>query len=554
MPVNDTLLHTILQKQKLLSLTDIKRAETVASHLGVTLSEVLVGRNFLTDEQLGLALARYYRSEFVNLSTTHIPAHVLALIPEEVAESRLVIAFARDENEISVALTDPKDLSLIEYIKKTIGGGVHIVPYLATVSGLRTALKHYQKKKRGEMDLPIEASITTDISVIGLVEEILETAVKSEASDIHIEPLADQLLVRLRLDGVLRDIKVLSIDLHPEIISRLKVLATLKLDEQRLPQDGNFSFVPKNGTRISLRVSTIPTVYGEKVVLRILTDAVKKFTLEELGLGDEDQRIVESVLQRTHGMFLVTGPTGSGKTTTLYTILSILNKPDLNIITIEDPVENRIRRVNQIQVNAAIDLTFANGLRSILRQDPDIIMVGEIRDHETAVISVNAAMTGHLVFSTVHANSAAGAVPRMIDLGVEPFLLASTINLVIAQRLVRVLCPHCLRETPISPIIADRLAKAGDALRPHVRKLLKTNYEPKGCANCSFSGFKGRAGIFEVILIDDELKRMIVNKASSSEINAYARSRGTTSMFEDGMRKVSEGTTTIEEVLRVISQ
>lgn len=554
MPVNLESLIKLIEGSNLVKKADLDDALKVATHLGCDVSDVLLGRNLMTEDDYGKILSYHFGISFINLDNIDIPHEVINLIPEDMSAERMVIIFENKNNILGVAMLDPQDLEAIETVKKTVGPQYKIVTYVATSTGIKNALKAYKQRVVNVQAQGVIKVDETGLSAIALVEDFLEYAVREEASDVHIEPMPEHILIRVRVDGVLNDYKVLSINQHSPITARIKILSNLKIDEQRLPQDGQFSYETKTGQKISLRVSTIPTVYGEKTVLRILKTQQIKFNLDELGFLPEDQMAVGKILQRTHGMFLVTGPTGSGKTTTLYTVLGLLNRPDVNIVTIEDPVENRILRVNQTQVNSDINLTFANGLRSILRQDPDIVMVGEIRDKETAVIAINAAMTGHLVFSSVHANTASGAIPRMLDLGCEPFLLASTLNMVIAQRLVRILCPKCKVKAPITPSIIERLREARGGISKGVASVLTNNYLPKGCPHCLNTGFRGRFGIFEILLIDDEVKDLIVAKASSDKIWDAARAKGPKTMLEDGLIKVSKGTTSIEEVFRVISE
>ncbi len=554
MPVNIDSLTKLIEGSNLVKKADLEDALKVASHLGCDVSDVLIGRNLITEDDYGKILAYHYGISFINLNDIDIPHEVINLIPEEMAAERMAIIFENKNNVLGVALYDPQDLETIETIKKTVGPQYKIVTYVTTSTGIKNALKSYKQRVINVQQTKGMKVDETGLSAISLVEDFLDYAVREEASDIHIEPMPEHILIRVRIDGVLTDYKVLSINQHSPITARIKILSNLKIDEQRLPQDGQFSYETKTGQKISLRVSIIPTVYGEKTVLRVLKTQQIKFNLDELGLLPEDQKAVSKILQRTHGMFLVTGPTGSGKTTTLYTVLGLLNRPDVNIVTIEDPVENRILRVNQIQVNPDINLTFAAGLRSILRQDPDIIMVGEIRDRETAIIAINSAMTGHLVFSSVHANTAAGAIPRMLDLGCEPFLLASTLNMVIAQRLVRILCPKCKVQVPITKPIIERLKEVKGGISQGVANVLTCNYAPKGCPHCLNTGFRGRVGIFEILLIDDEIKELIIEKSSSDKIWDTARLKGPKTMLEDGLIKVSKGITSIEEVFRVISE
>jgi len=553
MPIAQTTLKNLIEKSGLVSKADLLLALTTARHLGCSITDVLLGRDLITEQDLGNILAKYYRVKFVDLLSLKIPSKILNLLPEQLAASHGVIAFSRKGNRVLLAMEDPRNLDALEIARKTIGSGIRLIPQVALSRGIKESLKLYKERERDSGEEETVVSPQKLSSPVRTIEQFLEDAIRDESSDVHIEPLSTQVLVRFRIDGVLHDRLTLPKDMHAPLVARIKILSELKLDEHRLPQDGRFPFQTKRGDRVSLRVSVIPTVYGEKVVLRILEDTLTKFTLEELGLLPEDQEIIRRIVDRTHGMFLITGPTGSGKTTTLYTLLGMLNKPGVNIITIEDPVENRVRRVNQIQVNPAVNLTFASGLRSILRQDPDIIMVGEIRDAETAVIAVNSAMTGHLVFSTVHANTSAGAIPRLLDLGTEPFLLASTLNMVVAQRLVRIICPECVQEIPLSPLVQRKLDEADRIVSRSIRRRLKSNYQAPGCPHCSFTGFRGRTGIFELLLVDEDIQDLIVSKAASGVIWKSARNKGSKTMLEDGLVKVVKRITTVEEVLRVIS-
>ncbi len=552
MTISDASLKQLIISRELISKEDLINASHVAAHLGCAVSDVLIGRDLLKDSDLLSILSEYYHTEEIDLGKIEIEGDVLKLIPEDFAQKNNVVVFAQTDNVLHVALEDPQNLELIELIKKTVGTMYRVKPYVATANSLKNSLKLYKTRMNKDED---ELAIAiTDNSAVVILEKLLEEGVREGASDIHFEPMEDRLLVRFRVDGVLHDEKAFALAMHPQIVARIKILSDLKLDETRLPQDGQFSISTDRGDTISFRVSVIPSVNGEKIVLRILESALTRFNLEELGLLPEDQEIVSRVLERTHGMLLVTGPTGSGKTTTLYTVLGLLNKSDVNIITIEDPVENKIKRINQIQVNTAINLTFASGLRSVLRQDPDIIMVGEIRDHETSVIATNAAMTGHMVFSTVHANTAAGAIPRMIDLGTEPFLIASTLNMVIAQRLVRVLCPKCKKETVIDAVAKEKLTAMKDTIQPDIYKRIGNAYAPVGCNVCHGTGYRGRIGIFEILYVDEEMKELIAAKAATSQLWNLARKKGAKTMLEDGIIKAAKGMTTIEEVLRVISE
>lgn len=549
--ISDKILTELIKNNNLVSANELVSAKKVAEHLGCSLSDVLLGRALITDSDYGRLLSSYFGVPFIDLTNVDVDDKVLNIIPESLSAERNVVSFDKKNGDVYIAVEDPKDLDLIETVKKTIGTR-KVEVYISTPTAIRNVIKAYkQLKERTEVKTIDNGK---DESAVSLITRVLDRAIRQDASDVHIEALEDKLLIRLRVDGVLHDEGIYPKSLQTSVVARVKILSDLKIDETRLPQDGQFNYKTKSGEKVSLRVSTSPTVYGEKCVLRILKTTISHFNLEELGFLPEDLEMIEKAIQKTHGMFLVTGPTGSGKTTTLYTVLGLLNKPDVNIITIEDPVENRIHRVNQIQVNPSINLTFANGLRSILRQDPDIVMVGEIRDRETAVIAVNAAMTGHLVFSSVHANTAAGVVPRMIDLGSESFLLASTLNMVVAQRLVRVLCPKCKTQEKIDGIMKKKLKDLGKNVNPAIMKKLKLNYVSKGCSHCFNTGYKGRIGIFEILLITDDIREMIVDKASSQKIAAEVRKKGFKTMLEDGIIKVIKGDTSLEEVFRVISQ
>lgn len=551
MTITESKLIDLIKQSGLADQDEISNARRVSQHLGVSMAEVLLGRSIINEEQYGQLLSKHFGKPFINLNNLEFDSDTLNLIPEEFATEKNVIAFNKENQTVHIALEDPKDFDLIETVKKTIGAR-NVKVFVTTAHSIKESLKAYKTSKKINIDEDVVES--SEDSAVALVNKIIEKAVREEASDVHIEALDNKMLIRLRIDGVLHDEGVYHKNLHAATIARIKILSDLKLDETRLPQDGQFAFKTKSGESISLRVSTTPTVKGEKCVLRLLKSTIAHFNLEELGLMKDDMEKVAKSIQKTHGMFLVTGPTGSGKTTTLYTILGLLNKPDVNIITIEDPVENKINRINQIQVNPNINLTFASGLRSILRQDPDVILVGEIRDHETAQIAVNSAMTGHLVFSTVHANSAVGAIPRMIDLGMEPFLLASTLNMVVAQRLVRVLCPKCKKLKELSSTERSKLKEYKDSISPKIMNKLKKNYIPVGCQFCFNTGYKGRAGIFEFLNINDHVKDLIVEKSSSQKIAAEMKKNNYKTMLEDGLDKVINGTTSLQEVFRVISQ
>jgi type IV pilus assembly protein PilB len=484
---------------------------------------------------------------------------------------------------LEVAMLDTKDLSSIEFIKKKVG--LRIVPRLTDSESIRSALVQYQKSLHAEFGDIIQKDATAlknliegrggsnlgedlkkmaeDLPVVRILDTLLKHAILQNASDIHIEVLENELLIRYRIDGLLHDAMVLPKNVATSIIARIKVLANLKLDEKRLPQDGRFK-IQVNDEGVSFRVSIIPTYFGEKAVMRLLRDSASGFTLEEMGFHGEALENLHEAIKQTTGMILTTGPTGSGKTTTLYTLLDLLNTPDVNISTIEDPVEYQMDRINQTQVKPEIGFSFANGLRSLVRQDPDIIMVGEIRDNETASLAINAALTGHLVLSTLHTNSAAGAMPRLIDMKIEPFLIVSTVKVVIAQRLIRRLSNNKERYFLSASEIAS-LTKTIDLNR--VLAFLKKEkiigeketletipfYRPKESAEAK-DGYSGRICINEVMKMSPTIKELVVRGEPDAVINEQAKKEGMMTMIEDGVFKAAQGVTTIEEVLRVISE
>jgi len=413
-----------------------------------------------------------------------------------------------------------------------------------------------ERKKEEEDIVAVKKKVSTEAPVAKIVNTILEFAVKSRSSDVHIEPQEENIRIRYRIDGILQEKYLLPRNVHEAVVSRIKILSNLKIDEKRVPQDGRFMFV-SDGKEVDLRVSTMPTTYGEKVVMRLLRKAQKVPTLPDLGLRGRALKNLNDAIKRPHGIIIVCGPTGSGKTTTLYSALTIISTPGVNVSTIEDPVEYQIDGINQVQVNRQAGLSFSTALRSFLRQDPDIIMVGEIRDTETAELAINAALTGHLVFSTLHTNDASGAPPRLLDMGVEPFLLVSSLNCVVAQRVVRRVCPDCVKYVPISKEMANEfrqiLGPVYDAIEEKWKSEGKELTVPQivGCDKCGNTGYLGRIGIFEVMPISEKMGKMIVEKAPASKLQELAMEEGMLTMKQDGYVKVLEGVTTREEVVRV---
>ena len=408
------------------------------------------------------------------------------------------------------------------------------------------------KSEQRQDEVEMELSKGADISIIALIDRLLDKAHLSRVSDIHIDPLVKQIRVRFRIDGVMQEAYVFPKEIASEVISRIKVLAKLRTDEHQATQDGRFRYVfPDTGGFVDFRVSIVPTYHGENAVLRLLSDKTEHQSLEDLGFNKADREKIENAMKKSSGMILSTGPTGSGKTTTLYTLIKMLNSSEVSIVTIEDPIEYAIDEIEQIQVNAKAGLTFANGLRSILRQDPNIIMVGEIRDSETAGIAVNTALTGHLLLSTLHTNDAATTLPRLLDMGIEEYLVASTVSIAIGQRLVRKVCENCKEKIKITDAMRAALTKT-----PYAKLLAKTEYVYYGkrCQECSMSGYSGRICINEVLVADNEIREAILKKSSANEIRKIAIKNGMTTMFEDGFKKVEAGLTTIEEILRVIHE
>lgn len=579
MYIEEKKLKNFMIDSGLVSEADIEAAEIfIESHPNQTISDFLVSEGKISDDDLKRVQAYLLGIPFIDISVQKIPIDVLSIIPEPIARSRNIVAYKKDDNNLEVAMLDTDDLSSVDFIKKKTG--LTILPRLTSTNSIKSALIQYQKSLKADFGDLIKKetdslktigengsekdllSVAQDLPVIRIVDTLLKHAILQNASDIHIEPQEDSLLVRYRVDGLLHDAMTLPKSSGLSITARIKVLASLKIDEKRLPQDGRFK-IDLDGEKVSFRVSILPTYYGEKTVMRILREGGGGFTLESLGFHGEGLEKIYEATKQTTGLILTTGPTGSGKSTTLYTLLDILNTPDVNISTVEDPVEYQMKRVNQTQVKPDIGFSFAEGLRSLVRQDPDIIMVGEIRDGETAGLAVNAALTGHLVLSTLHTNSAAGTVPRLIDMGAQPFLLVSTLRVIIAQRLVRKLGKE-KEKYNLSAAGIKSLAKSVDLDK--VMKVLKDEkivdpnatwenipfYKPKS-AN-EEEGFSGRIGIHEILKVTPTIQEMIISGKPAEEIEKQARAEGMMTMLEDGIYKAVRGVTTIEEVLRVVSE
>lgn len=567
----------------LIKKTDIAAVEKIAKDERRTLAEVLIAQGHMTEDDMRRVESYVLGIPFVSLKNVKIDFEVLALIPEPVARNHNIIAFRRSDEELEVAMLDTADLPAIDFVKKKVG--LKILPRLTDTESMRAALRQYQKTLKDEFGdiimkdasaLKVIAEengeelsesdlkkIAEDLPVVRIVDTLLRHAIIQGASDIHIEPGEEEVVVRYRIDGILNDAMKLPKHAAGTLVARIKVLSNLKLDQKRLPQDGRFK-MEMDGQKVAFRVSVLPVFYGEKIVMRLLRENRTGYSLEGIGFHGSTLERIHKATRATTGIILVTGPTGSGKSTTLYTVLDLLNTPEVNISTIEDPIEYQMPRINQSQVKPEIGFTFAAGLRSLMRQDPDIIMVGEIRDEETASLAINAALTGHLVLATVHTNSAAGTVARLIDMGVESFLLVSTLRVAIGQRLVRRLADD---KVPYVLTKAER-----DEIGQHVNLdlILKTLKEEKLVADGATwndipfyhpkekgeteDGYKGRMGIHEVLEVTPTIKDMVIAAKTGDEVEAQARKEGMLTMLEDGIYKAARGFTSIEEVLRVINE
>ncbi|MFH0828726.1 MAG: GspE/PulE family protein [Candidatus Kerfeldbacteria bacterium] len=567
-------LWKILERKRFFSREQFKEALQRAKDEDRHLNHVLLEIGNGSKEKLLESLSEYYGTPTVTLRKRVISPFVLNLIPKEIAEQHSVVLFKKTRDAIHVATTAPDNAQTIDFIKRKTGLTPQV--FITTPEDIDEALRRYKSdlstdfariiKESTQQAMAVHDSaekMAQYVPVITMVNTIIERALLQHASDIHIEPHREKISIRFRIDGLLVKIVELPSELLPSLVTRIKLIANLKIDEHRLPQDGRFSTM-FDGREIAIRVAVIPTLSGSKVAMRLLDSNERQFSLKTLGLSANDLRAIRQETMKPHGMILVTGPTGSGKTTTLYTLLRMLRKESVNICTIEDPIEYGIEGISQTQVNPNAGLTFANGLRSLLRQDPNIIMVGEIRDADTASIAINAAMTGHLVLTTLHTNNAFLAIQRLIEMGVEPFLASSVINVVIGQRLVRRVCRYCKGRGRLTQKVVDLYRAVLDIERT-VPKLIRLGLLPsdfvvegapiarnKGCAKCNKTGYLGRVGIYEVIRIDEDIHHVIIKDPSAESIQRAAEKKGVLTMIEDGILKVLRGQTTIEEVLRVV--
>lgn len=567
------MLEEILSKEYKIKSTELKKYQAQAKKIGKNTEQFLLDEGIVDELELYSKAAAHFEVPFITLKGTEIKKDILNLVPAPLAQTHNVIAFDKNKEEVKLAMLDPMDIQTIEFLHRKIG----LIPkvHFTTPSDIKEAMHKYHADLESDVSIKELAEGETisekelkkaaeELPIINIVNSILEHAVYEGASDIHIEPTEKEVTVRYRVDGMLSTVMTLPKTVKSGIVARIKVLAALKIDDHMKPQDGRFK-IQIQDEKLAFRVSIMPVYDGEKIVMRLLHEGQKPLTLDQLGFSPRAKKIVEEAITKPHGMILVTGPTGSGKTTTLYSILGILNRPNVNISTIEDPIEYHVTGINQSQTNPQVGFTFATGLKAFLRQDPDIIMVGEIRDGETAQIAVHAAMTGHLVLSTLHTNDAPTTLPRLLDMDIPPFLVAFTANIIVAQRLVRTICEHCKKEYKLEKTELTELSKSTDIkkikdlfAKENVKldsgeKNLQTLkfYRGQGCRRCGNTGYKGRVGIYEVLEIDEDMAKKINERATADIIKQFARERGMTTMMEDGFIKAKQGTTTIEEILRV---
>lgn len=569
MHITDEKLKSIVLESGLVKEEDFAPLVEESRRSGQSLPNILIGSGKIPEDYFTELLSPYYGAPVVNLKKETLDVATIELIPEVYAKSKDVVLFRynKEKGVASLAMLDPFDYDTIEYVRAKLGAWVE--PHLTTFSSLRYGLKHYKKNIGVEFNDVISQNVeqslsiaddkdlsktATAVPIVTILDNIMDHAVALSTSDIHFEPLERELLVRFRIDGIMHEILSLPKAIAPVLVARVKILGNLQIDEHRTPQDGRFRFEMDDGSNLDVRVNIMPVFHGEKVEMRLLKSSARPLTLKDLGMSDEGIVILYDEIKKPHGMILVTGPTGHGKTTTLYAVLHILNTPSVNITTIEDPIEYEFPRVNQTQVNPKAGITFANGLRALLRQNPDIIMIGEIRDNETVEIAVHAALTGHLVLSSLHTNDAPSALPRLLDMGAPAFLLSSTVNLVIAQRLVRKICTSCIESYPASPEITRLIKAQVELLGKAVTNIPGTLFRGRGCKVCGNSGFQGQVGIFELFRVTDAVRELILREAPVSEVRKKAIDDGMTTMFEDGLDKVEKGVTTIEEILRVVKE
>ncbi len=593
MRISDVTIEKLLARSGVATPEQLEVLKEEAARSRRPLQDLVIQNGLIGEKALTMDYAKYAQMPFVELNPNDIPADVLHKIPERIARQYTAVLFKIDpDGTMHLAMDDPDDVQAVDFIQKQIGENTKI--YLATRDNILSCLDNYrgdvnqelkevidvQREDTGEKQVVAEADIAEDSPIAQTVNLLLEYAIRSNASDVHIEPREAFIQVRYRIDGVLKEVNRLPRNVLGALTSRIKILANLKIDERRVPQDGRFK-IKVGGKQYALRVSTLPIADGEKVVMRILDESNQAITLTDLGYWGHSLEVISQALTEPNGMVLITGPTGSGKSTSLFSILTLLNTPDVNISTVEDPVEYKIPGINQTQTNVKAGMTFASGLRALLRQDPNIIMVGEIRDAETANLAVQAALTGHLVFSTLHTNNAATTLPRLLDMDIEPFLIASTVRAVVGQRLVRRLCKVCRKSYTPEQGEVDALTRlfsfAGGQNFSTIHELEKQasqqhiggddplgtsdttittlwHASPEGCDECSNTGYKGRVGIYEVLGNTQAIQKLIISNATSAQIQEQAVAEKMITMQIDGLIKALRGTTTVEEILRVTKE
>lgn len=562
-------LADILLADKVINQNQFEDIKVKSASKGISEETVIESLGLISAEKLSEVKAKLLNIPYVSLETTSFSPQALGYVPRAVAERFSLVPFSFDEKSktLSIAMSNPVDLEAVTFVREKTG--LSIKTFASSVADVERAInQQYRQEIVGEVGEALKeteeqgkiktvdttqiAQIIKEAPIAKIVSTILEYAVTSRASDIHIEPQEDRVRVRYRIDGILYDRLSLPKSVQEAVISRIKILSEMKIDEHRIPQDGRFNFKIED-KEVDLRISDLPTSFGEKIVMRLLRKSGGVPSLQELGLAGSSLKNLETAMLRPHGIIIVVGPTGSGKTTTLYSVLNKLNTTRVNIMTLEDPVEYQMAGINQVQINPAVGLSFADGLRAFLRQDPNIILVGEIRDPETTELAIQAALTGHLVFSTLHTSNAAGALPRLLDLGAETFLLASTMNAVLGQRIVRKICSHCKTEYIPPTMIVEEMKVVLGKYFPKEQKEIKF-YKGKGCTECGDSGYTGRVGIFETLIISEKIASLVLQHADSGTIEKEAINEGMITMKQDGYLKVLQGLTSVEEVLRVAQE
>ena len=541
--IDDELLKAILLKTNYLTADEIHKAEGFTKSKRVSLFNYLLNQNVLAYELLGQAVAEYYKVQFADLEVYQPTKENFALIPPEVGQNYRIVVYKSTPQAIVVATDKPTYPGLMDTLKKVFGTNRGIQIYYALPDEVNRAMLYYRKPlvTRFSQIIAQQQRVAPEI-----IDEIIKDATAYKVSDIHFEPEKDLVIIRFRIDGVLHEAGQLPKQYYDNILNRIKVQAHMRIDEHNASQDGAIRY-EVDGKPVNVRISVIPTLDGEKIAIRLLAEYARGLSIKSLGLANHDREILERLIHRPFGMVVTTGPTGSGKTTTLYALMKLINRPEINITTIEDPVEYRLIGVTQIQVNAQTNLDFKEGLRSLVRQDPDVILVGEIRDSETAELAVNAALTGHILLTTFHANDAASAIPRLLDMKIEPFLLASTLNMVIAQRLVRTIHQKCRFSFNVNMANLKQMFPQAEA---YFKGPVVTLYEGKGCETCNFTGYQGRTAIFEVLTVNTKMKELIMKNPSADQISELAHAQGDHSLFNDGLEKVQSGVTTLRELLR----